>query len=80
MLVLACPCALVIAAPIPAVCAIATAAKNKVLVRGAKRLHLQCMLSFNDVIFCVAVPWIQAHLLLRKLVSCLLSRLTRLGH
>ena len=40
MLVLACPCALVIAAPIPAVCAIATAAKNKVLVRGAKRLHL----------------------------------------
>jgi Cd2+/Zn2+-exporting ATPase len=34
MLVLACPCALVIAAPIPAVCAIATAAKNKVLIRG----------------------------------------------
>ena len=34
MLVLACPCSLVIAAPIPAVCAIAQAARNKVLIRG----------------------------------------------
>ena len=35
LLVLACPCAIVIAAPIPAVCAIATAAKHGVLIRGS---------------------------------------------
>jgi Cd2+/Zn2+-exporting ATPase len=35
LLILACPCALVIAAPIPAVCAIATAAKSGVLIRGS---------------------------------------------
>ena len=35
LLVLACPCAIVIAAPIPSVCAIAAAAKNGVLIRGS---------------------------------------------
>jgi Cd2+/Zn2+-exporting ATPase len=35
LLVLACPCAIVIAAPIPSVCAIAAAAKHGVLIRGS---------------------------------------------
>ena len=35
LLVLACPCAIVIAAPIPSVCAIAIAAKSGVLIRGS---------------------------------------------
>ncbi len=35
LLVLACPCALVIAAPVPAVCCIAVAAGRRVLVRGS---------------------------------------------
>lgn len=35
LLVLACPCAIVIAAPIPSVCAIAAAAKQGVLIRGS---------------------------------------------
>ena len=35
LLVLACPCAIVIAAPIPSVCAIAVAAKSGVLIRGS---------------------------------------------
>lgn len=34
LLVLACPCSLVIAAPIPSVCAIAVGAKNGVLIKG----------------------------------------------
>jgi Cd2+/Zn2+-exporting ATPase len=35
LLVLACPCAIVISAPIPAICAISVAAKSGVLVRGS---------------------------------------------
>jgi cation transport ATPase len=35
LLVLACPCSIVIAAPIPSVCAIATAAKHGVLIKGS---------------------------------------------
>ena len=35
LLVLACPCALVVAAPIPSVCSIAAAARKNVLVRGS---------------------------------------------
>jgi Zn2+/Cd2+-exporting ATPase len=35
LLVLACPCAIVIAAPIPSICAIAVASKNGVLIRGS---------------------------------------------
>lgn len=35
LLVLACPCALVVAAPVPSVCAIAAAAKRRVLIRGS---------------------------------------------
>lgn len=35
LLVLACPCAIVIAAPIPAVCTIAIAARNGVLIKGS---------------------------------------------
>lgn len=35
ILVLACPCAIVISAPIPAVCAIANASRQGVLIRGA---------------------------------------------
>ena len=35
LLVLACPCAIVIAAPIPSVCAIAIGAKSGVLIRGS---------------------------------------------
>ena len=34
LLVLACPCSIVVAAPIPSVCAIATAAKHGVLIKG----------------------------------------------
>jgi Cd2+/Zn2+-exporting ATPase len=39
ILVLACPCALVMAAPVPAVCAIATAAQNGVLIRGPQAIE-----------------------------------------
>jgi Cd2+/Zn2+-exporting ATPase len=35
ILVLACPCSIVISAPIPAICAIANAAKHGVLIRGS---------------------------------------------
>ncbi len=35
ILVLACPCSIVISAPIPAICAIANAARHGVLVRGS---------------------------------------------
>jgi Cd2+/Zn2+-exporting ATPase len=35
LLVLACPCAIVISAPIPSLCAIATAAQSGVLIRGS---------------------------------------------
>lgn len=35
LLVLACPCAILLAAPVPSVCAIVTAAKHGVLIRGS---------------------------------------------
>ena len=35
LLVLACPCAIVIAAPIPSVCTIAIAARHGVLIKGS---------------------------------------------
>lgn len=35
LLILACPCAIVIAAPIPSVCTIAVAAKHGVIIRGS---------------------------------------------
>ena len=35
LLVLACPCAIVISAPIPAICAISNAAKHGILIRGS---------------------------------------------
>jgi Cd2+/Zn2+-exporting ATPase len=38
LLVLACPCALVVAAPVPSVCAVAVAARNGVLIRGTGSL------------------------------------------
>ena len=50
VLVLACPCAIVMAAPIPSVCAIANAAKHGVLIKGITNVmnvtvaHLMCVL------------------------------------
>lgn len=45
LLVLACPCSIVIAAPIPSVCAIATAAKNGVLIRGSSVIERMGLVS-----------------------------------
>ena len=40
LLVLACPCAIVISAPIPSVCAISNAAKHGILIRGSTIVEL----------------------------------------
>jgi Cd2+/Zn2+-exporting ATPase len=43
LLVLACPCAIVISAPIPTVCTIASAAKAGVLIRGSSAIEKLCL-------------------------------------
>jgi Cd2+/Zn2+-exporting ATPase len=42
LLVLACPCAIVISAPIPAICAISVAARSGVLIRGSSVIEKMC--------------------------------------
>lgn len=43
LLILACPCAIVVSAPIPSVCAIATAAKGGVLIKGSTIIEKMCL-------------------------------------
>ena len=47
ILMVACPCSIVMAAPIPSVCAIANAAKRGVLIRGG--VHLENLAAPPDV-------------------------------
>ncbi len=44
LLILACPCAIVVSAPIPSVCAIATAAKGGVLIKGSTIIEKMCLI------------------------------------
>ena len=49
VLLIACPCALVMAVPMPMVCGMTTAAKNGSLVKGGT--HMEALASINAIAF-----------------------------